>query len=251
MKLDGSIAVVTGASYNKGIGTAICRKLAKEGADIFFTHWGSEDDWVVKFQDEIIQENGVRCCNLEIDLSESNAPFKILDMVTHQLGMPTILVNNAAHSTRDGYMKLDAETLDNHYAVNMRATFLLSVEFARRLKQQNKLMGRIINMTSGQALGPMTGELAYVATKGAISAFTLSLSAELAPLGITVNAINPGPTDTGWMTDEIKTHLISKFLSGRVGLPEDAARLVSFLASEEAQWITGQIINSEGGFSRA
>ena len=250
MKLEGSIAVITGASNDQGIGAAICRKLAKEGADIFFTHWGSRDDWVVNFQDEIIQESGVRCSNLEIDLSEPKAPLEILDMVTHQLGMPTILVNNAAHSTRDGYMKLDAKTLDDHYAVNMRATFLLSVEFARRLKQQNKLMGRIISMTSGQALGPMTGELAYVATKGAISAFTLSLSAELAALGITVNAINPGPTDTGWMTDEIKNHLTSKFLLGRIGLPEDAARLVSFLASEEAQWITGQIINSEGGFFR-
>jgi 3-oxoacyl-[acyl-carrier protein] reductase len=251
MKLEGSIAIVTGASHNQGIGTAICRKLAKEGADIFFTHWGSKDDWVVNFQDEIIQESGVRCGNSEIDLSESNAPFKILDIVTHQLGIPTILVNNAAHSKRDGYMKLDAKTLDDHYAVNMRATFLLSVEFARRLKQQNKMMGRIINMTSGQALGPMPDELAYVATKGAISAFTLSLSAELAPLGITVNAINPGPTDTGWMTADIKKDLKPKFLLGRIGLPEDAARLVSFLSSEEAQWITGQIINSEGGFLRA
>lgn len=165
------------------------------------------------------------------------------------MSIPTILVNNAAYSANDGYMKLDAKTLDDHYAVNMRATFLLSVEFARRLKQQ-KLKGRIINMTSGQALGPMPGELAYAATKGAISTFTLSLSAELAPLGITVNAINPGPTDTGWMTDEIKDHLERKFLSGRIGLPEDAARLVSFLASEEAQWVTGQIINSEGGFLR-
>src|SRR5690606_23249340 len=152
--------------------------------------------------------------NLEIDLSESNSPYKLLDTVTDQLGMPTILVNNAAHSTRDGFMKLDAKTIDDHYAENMRATFLLSVEFARRLKFQNKTNGRIINMTSGQALGPMRCELAYVATKGAVSAFTLSLSAELAPFGITVNAINPGPTDTGWMTDEIKSHMKGKFLSG-------------------------------------
>lgn len=251
MKLEGSIAIVTGVSHDQGIGTAICRKLAKEGADIFFTHWGSKNNWAVHFQDEIIKENRVRCGNCEIDLSQPNAPFKVLDRVTHQMGTPTILVNNAAHSTRDGYMKLDAKTLDDHYAVNMRAPFLLSVEFARRFKQQKKTMGRIINLTSGQALGPMTNELAYVATKGAISAFTLSLSAELAPVGITVNAINPGPTDTGWMTAEIKKHLTPKFLLGRIGLPEDAARIVSFIASEEAQWITGQIINSEGGFLRA
>ena len=94
-------------------------------------------------------------------------------------------------------------------------------------------------------------ELAYGATKGAVSAFTLSLSAELASAGITVNAVNPGPTDTGWMTEEIKKHLEPKFLSGRMGRPEDAARLITFLATEEAGWITGQVINSEGGFLRS
>ncbi len=188
---------------------------------------------------------------MAIDLSKSTSAVDILNRVTDELGLPTILVNNAAHSARDGYKKLDAKTLDEHYAVNMRATFLLSVEFAKRFEQEGKSMGRIINLTSGQALGPMTGELAYAATKGAISAFTLSLSAEVAPLGITVNAINPGPTDTGWMTEEIKEGLAKQFLSGRMGMPKDAARLVSFLASEEAEWITGQVIHSEGGFLRS
>jgi 3-oxoacyl-[acyl-carrier protein] reductase len=166
------------------------------------------------------------------------------------LGLPAILVNNAAHSTSDGYMNLDAKTLDDHYAVNMRATFLLSVEFARRFRQSSTRAGRIINLTSGQALGPMPGELAYAATKGAIAAFTLSLSAELAPLGITVNAVNPGPTDTGWMNEEVRHWILPKFPLGRIGMPEDAARLVAFLASEEAEWITGQVLNSEGGFLR-
>jgi 3-oxoacyl-[acyl-carrier protein] reductase len=174
----------------------------------------------------------------------------LLDAVTAELGSPAILVNNAAYSLRDGFMNLDAKTLDDHYAVNMRATFLLSVEFARRFRHSQNTMGRIINLTSGQALGPMLGELAYAATKGAISAFTLSLSAELAPLGITVNAVNPGPTDTGWMNEEIKQEILPKFPLGRIGLPEDAARLVAFLSSEEGQWITGQILNSEGGFIR-
>jgi 3-oxoacyl-[acyl-carrier protein] reductase len=184
-------------------------------------------------------------------LADPSAPFHLLDVVTAELGSPAILVNNAAHSSRDGYMNLDAKTLDDHYAVNMRATFLLSVEFARRFSQSQNTMGRIINLTSGQALGPMLGELAYASTKGAISAFTLSLSAELAPLGITVNAVNPGPTDTGWMNEEIKKELLPKFLLGRIGIPADAARLVAFLASEEAEWITGQIFNSEGGFLRS
>lgn len=246
----GHVAVVTGVSHGKGIGAAICQKLASEGADIFFTHWGAEDHWVKRFESSI-KENGVRCSNLEIDLSDANAAYKILELVGRELGVPTILVNNAAHSTSDGYMDLDAKTIDDHYAVNMRATFLLSVEFARRFKHANKSMGRIINLTSGQALGPMPGELAYAATKGAISAFTLSLSTELAPLGITVNAVNPGPTNTGWITDELEQFLLPKFPFGRIGTPEDAARLVAFLASDEAQWITGQIIHSEGGFLRS
>lgn len=106
-------------------------------------------------------------------------------------------------------------------------------------------------MTSGQDLGAMVGELAYVATKGAISAFTKTLSVEVAPLGITVNAVNPGPTDSTWMTDEIRRDLLPKFPMGRIGLPEDVARLVEFLTSVDARWITGQVINSEGGFYRS
>lgn len=132
----------------------------------------------------------------------------------------------------------------------MRSTFLLCVEFARRFEKLELDTGRIINMTSGQDLGPMLGELAYAATKGAISAFTKSISQELAPLGITVNAVNPGPTDSTWMTDEIRQILLPKFPMGRIGLPEDVAQIIAFLASDEARWITGQIINSEGGFIR-
>jgi 3-oxoacyl-[acyl-carrier protein] reductase len=160
-----------------------------------------------------------------------------------------VLVNNSAHSTRDGYETLDAATLDGHYAVNLRAVALLSVGFARRFGGRSG--GRIINLTSGQSLGPMPGELAYAATKGAVEAFTRTLAAEVGHKGITVNAVNPGPTDTGWMTKELKQELASKFPAGRVGEPEDAARLVAFLASEEAIWITGQIIHSEGGFLRS
>ena len=128
----------------------------------------------------------------------------------------------------------------------MRGTFLLTVEFARRLSGRSG--GRIINLTSGQSLGPMPGELAYVATKGAVEAFTVSLSAELASHGITVNAVDPGPTDTGWMTEEVRKELLPRFPQGRIGQPEDVARLIAILASDEAAWITGQVMHSSGGF---
>jgi 3-oxoacyl-[acyl-carrier protein] reductase len=247
--LNKKIAIVTGVSHSNGIGAAIARKFASEGIDVFFTYWMAETKWIEEFQEEL-RKLGVKCESEEFDLSISEATVKILNAATEKLGFPTILINNAAYSARDGYELLDAKILDDHFAVNMRATFLLSVEFARRFKKLNKSSGRIINLTSGQALGPMMGELAYVATKGAITAFTLSLSAELAPLGITVNAVNPGPTDSGWMTETIKDVLKPKFLMGRIGMPEDAANLVAFLASDEARWITGQVINSEGGFLR-
>lgn len=257
VSLAGRVAVVTGASRRRGIGAAICRELASSGADVLFTHWQSYDrnrpqgldpEGPAALEREL-REMGVRAEGFEADLSLSDSPARVLDAARERLGAPSILVNNAAHSTHDGYENLDAATLDSHYAVNVRAMALLSVEFARRY--QGETNGRIINLSSGQGMGPMAGELAYAASKGAVEAFTLSLSAEIGRKGITVNAVNPGPTDTGWMDEDLKRELAAKFPSGRVGYPEDAARAVAFLASDAAEWITGQIIHSEGGFLRS
>ncbi len=254
--LRGKVALVTGASRRRGIGTAICRALAGEGADVFFTHWvpfdrtqpvGGEPGFPAELQEEL-RGTGVRAESMEIDLSLPDSPERLLDEVAERLGRPSILVNNAAYSTRDGFERLDAATLDAHYAVNVRATALLSVNFARRYAGGPG--GRIVNLTSGQSLGPMPGELAYAATKAAVEALTVTLAAEVGHRGITVNAVDPGPTDTGWMTGELERELAPKFALGRLGEPEDAARLVAFLASEEAAWITGQVIHSEGGFLR-
>jgi 3-oxoacyl-[acyl-carrier protein] reductase len=121
---------------------------------------------------------------------------------------------------------------------------LLSVEFARRWPQRTD--GRIINFSSGQSLGPMPGELAYVASKGAVEAFTRTLAVEVAARGITVNAVDPGATDTGWMNDTLKADIQRSMRMGRIGQSEDAARLVVFLASVASAWITGQIIHSRG-----
>lgn len=191
---------------------------------------------------------GVRAEGVEIDLSRPEAPERLLDEATALLGPLTILVNNAAYSTRDSFEDLDARTLDAHYAVNVRATALLSAAFARRYGGE---AGRIVNLTSGQSLGPMVGEVSYATTKGAVEAMTVTLAAEVGHKNITVNAVNPGPTDTGWMTEDFQRELAAKFPGGRVGRPEDAARLVAFLAGDEAAWISGQILNSEGGFLRS
>jgi 3-oxoacyl-[acyl-carrier protein] reductase len=254
--LNGKVALVTGAGRRGGIGAAICGALAAHGADVLFTYWKDYDREMPWDADEEgpealleeLREAGVRAEGREVDLSLPDSPKRLLDAAEERLGSPSILINNAAYSTRDGFENLDAATLDAHYAVNLRVTALLSVEFARRYSGGPG--GRIINLTSGQSLGPMVGELAYAATKGAVEALTVTLAAEVGHKGITVNAVNPGPTDTGWMTEDLRRELAPKFAGGRVGEPEDAARLVAFLAGEEAAWITGQIINAEGGFLR-
>jgi 3-oxoacyl-[acyl-carrier protein] reductase len=256
-ELRGRVAVVTGVGRRRGIGSAVCRALAARGADVALSYWKPYDRGMPWDPDEdeprrlvgALRGAGVSAEAVEVDLSLSGSPRLLLDAVEETLGVPSILVNTAAHSTRDGYEGFDAETIDAHYAVNVRAMALLSALFARRYPGGPG--GRIVNFSSGQALGPMEDELAYGMTKGAIEAFTKSLAAGVGHKGITVNAVNPGPTDTGWITEELKRELLPKFPPGRLGQPEDAARLVAFLASEEAAWITGQAIHSEGGFVRS
>lgn len=259
MELAGSVALVTGATRSQGIGAAICRALAARGADVAFSHWRPYDaafPWsgAASEPDELERDlvgAGVRAAAIECNLSDPEAPARLFDAVEQRLGPVSILVNNAAYSTNDGYERLDAATLDAHYEVNMRGAMLLTVEFARSFVSGGGRYGRVINMTSGQGLGPMPEELAYGATKGAIEAFTRSLAPAVAGKGITVNAVNPGPTDSGWISADLRAALLPKFPMGRLGTPEDAARLVTWLASAEAGWVTGQIINSEGGFLRS
>jgi 3-oxoacyl-[acyl-carrier protein] reductase len=255
--LGGRVALVSGVGRRRGIGSAVCLALASRGADVVLSYWKAYDremPWGSD-QDEPeallgkLRAAGVRAEGVEVDLSRPDSPGSLLDAAQERLGRPSILVNTAAYSTRDGFETLDAEALDAHYAVNVRAMALLSVGFARRYPGGPE--GRIVNFSSGQSLGPMQGELAYVATKGAVEAFTRTLAAEVGHKGITVNAINPGPTDTGWMTEELKHEIAPMFPSGRIGQPEDAARLVAFLAGDEGAWITGQVIHSEGGFLRS
>jgi len=251
------IAIVTGVSRLRGIGRAICRELAKRETDIFFSYWKEYDNqmpWkVVENETELIQEEiiklGVRCEKIELDLSKINAINKLLDEVESKLGNPSILINNATYCIHTDIDNFSAKELDRHYEVNLRATSLLTIEFIKRFKQEEG--GRIINLISGQSLAQMHNEIAYAVTKGAIETLTYTLSSKIAEKGITINAINPGPTDSGWMTDEVKKEIIKIFPMKRIGEPGDAAKIIGFLTSKDAAWITGQIIHSEGGFKRS
>jgi 3-oxoacyl-[acyl-carrier protein] reductase len=255
MDLSGRIALVTGATRSIGIGAATCRALAARGASIAFTSYSEYDATMyhsdgsdpVRLEAEL-REAGVATAHIPWDLSPADRLPGLLDTVEEALGPVSILVNNAAYSTRDGWEALDAQELDRHYHVNARATALLSVEFCRRF--QGISGGRIINFSSGQHLGPMSDELAYAMSKAAIVAFTQSLAPAVMGKGITVNALNPGVTDTGWITPDIREWLLPLMPAGRFGSPADAARVVGWLASEEASWVTGQVINSEGGMRR-
>lgn len=246
------VALVTGAGRAIGIGTAVCRRLAADGFDIAFTHflaydrkmYDSPTDGPAALTAEL-KALGTRVFATEVDLSLPGCAAPLFDSVEAALGPVDVLVNNAAYSTHDNWETLTEESWDKHLNTNARATAMLTVEFARRFTREAG--GRVINFSSGQHLGPMPDELAYASSKGAIIAFSTSIAPDLIRRGITINVINPGPTDTGWMEPDFKRRLEASVPAGRVSVPDDAARLVAWLVSDEGRWVTGQVINSEGG----
>jgi 3-oxoacyl-[acyl-carrier protein] reductase len=250
------IAIVTGVSRLEGIGKAICIELAKNGIDIFFTYWREYDKempWkTVENEPDFIQKEiekwGVRCAKIELDLMNESSISTLFDTVETQIGTPSILINNATYSTQTDILTIDNQQLDKHYFVNLKATTLLISAFVKRFNGQEN--GRIVNLSSGQSLSTMNNEIAYAMTKAAIETLTRTIAHELAFKGITINAVNPGLTDSGWMNADHKKLFADRIPMGRFGLPEDAAKLIAFLVSEQAGWITGQIIHSEGGFIR-
>jgi 3-oxoacyl-[acyl-carrier protein] reductase len=255
LSLAGRTALITGASRRIGIGAAVARAFAEAGAAVAFTHWTPYDQASygssASEPDELLAElrgMGARAGAFEVDLSDPASPARLFDAVEERLGPVGILVNNAAVSYHDNAGTLTARSIDEHYAVNVRAMAILTGEMVRRFPGNSKgaPTGRVINMTSGQGVGPMPDELSYVTTKGAIEAFTTSSSPTLARKGITINAVDPGATDTGWMTDALKAAITAEMAFGRVGTPDDAARLILFLASDAGAWVTGQVLHSRG-----
>lgn len=240
-------ALVTGASRAAGIAAAVARALAHDGWTLALTGHPPHDareGWTSE-PDALAAELGAAWH--EEDLADPAAPGRVLDAAEAAVGPLVALVNVQAHSETGGLLETTPEQLDRHWAVNARGTALLSAEFARRYRGEQGA-GRIVNFTSGL---PLAGELGYAASKGALEWITVSSAAELAQRGITVNAVDPGPTDTGWLSPELRERIESEMPLGRLGRPEDVAGLVAFLCSSAGGWITGQILHCDGGWSSA
>jgi 3-oxoacyl-[acyl-carrier protein] reductase len=184
--------------------------------------------------------------HLEADLADPEAPAAVMAAARLALGRVDVLVANHAASVGGTLEEVTAASIDEALVVNVRATLLLVQAFAAGFEGSQG--GRVILLTSGQGRGPMPAELPYAASKAALSGVVPTLSEALAPRGITVNAVNPGPTDTGWAPDEIRARVEAAMPRGRWGTADDAARLIAWLASEESEWVTGQVIDSDGGF---
>ena len=249
----GKAALVTGVSRAAGIGACVVRAFASVGVHVFTNYyrpfdstmpWGSDPDEAGHILNQL-RAYGVKAGGVEADLGDPDTPKMLFDRAEEIIGPIDILVNNAAYDEEVDISRLSASVLDAHYAVNVRGTTLLCAEFLRR--HDGRPGGRIINLTSGQGVGPMPENLAYAVSKGAVEALTTSLSPDAAKKGITVNAVDPGGTDTGWMSADLFATLEAANPFGRVGTPEDAMRLILFLASAQAQWITGQVLHSRGG----
>jgi 3-oxoacyl-[acyl-carrier protein] reductase len=235
---------VTGVSRSEGIGYAIARRLVADGFAVFTQGWEAHDAAQPWGAGEVPLREGL-AGHLEADLADPEGPGAVMAAARIALGHVDVLIANHAASVDGTLEALTAASIDTALAVNVRGTLLLVKEFAASFDGDH---GRVVLFTSGQGRGPMPSELPYAVSKAALSGSVLSLADHLVPRGITVNAVNPGPTDTGWATEEIVERAKAAMPRGRWGTPEDAARLVAWLASEESGWVTGQVIDSDGGF---
>jgi len=244
------VALVTGASRQRGIGSAVALRLARDGWDVATTYWRAYDQrmpWGSDASDPgrldaQLRSAGAATASIEADLADPSAPALVFDTVESDLGKVTALVMAHCESVASGILDTSLESFDRHYAVNVRGTWLLMREFARRLAADFG-RGRIIGLTSDH----VAGNLPYGATKGALDRIVLAATRELSHLGVTANVINPGATDTGWMTDTQLSESGLRVPLGRVSTPEDCANLVAFLCSPEGGWINGQLLYSNGG----
>lgn len=211
-----------------------------------------------------ISDLGGSCFALEADLSKPENVPMIFDKAEEELGEVDIVVNNAAYCKLDTFIPpselekkelflgnfpmatVTADSHDRHFAVNSRAVALMMREYARRYIERNASSGRIINISSDGAYSHPSA-ISYGASKLAMESYTRAGATELGPYGITVNVISPGAVQTGYLPQEAEKQICQTYPLRRIGKPEDIANAIIFLASNQADWITGQVIHVGGG----
>jgi 3-oxoacyl-[acyl-carrier protein] reductase len=249
-------ALITGVSRKKSIGYGIANRLASDGFNLFLHSFTDYDKRMIpdysSSELEQIKESllsyGIAVEQYDSDFSLPNSAEKVFQAALNRFKHIDVLIINHTYDSLASIYNLTTSEIDKHLAVNVRASLLLIKEFITH--HNGRKGGRIILLTSGQDLAPQNDHLAYIASKGALHQITQSLSDIVIEKGITVNTVNPGPTETYSPQEEINKAVLKRMPQKRWGQPDDAGRLISWLVSEESQWVTGQVVNSEGGFRR-
>lgn len=244
--LKNKIALITGAG--RGIGRAIAIALAKEGAEVVINYNGSEER--AKEVKQTIEENGGKASIYKCNVSDFVACEAMIKDIVKEYRHLDILVNNAG-ITKDGLiMKMKEEDFDSVLNVNLKGTFNTIRHSARQMLKQRS--GKIINISSVSGILGNVGQANYAASKAGVIGLTKTMARELGSRGITVNAIAPGFVDTEMtevLSEEIRENACKQIILGRFGKPEDIANTAVFLASDKADYITGQVISVDGGMN--
>ncbi|EIF6288383.1 3-oxoacyl-[acyl-carrier-protein] reductase [Clostridium perfringens] len=242
--LKDKVAIVTGGT--RGIGRAIALKLADHGANIVINYRNSDKE--AEELKAILEEKGVKVLTVKCDISNFEDSKNIMDKCKEVFGKIDILVNNAGITKDTLIMRMKEEDFDNVIDVNLKGTFNCAKHASAIMLKQR--FGKIINMTSVVGIAGNAGQVNYAASKSGVIGLTKSLAKELGSRGITVNAVAPGfiNTDmTASLSEKVKEEASKNIPLKRLGDPEDVANLVGFLASDAANYITGQVINVDGG----
>lgn len=252
-KIPRSVALVTGVSRSIGIGKDVARRLKDDGFLVVAAGWRKYDDRMPWGSDEIEIDDDKEGESFdyyyEVDLEDPVATEELYSRIIGEVGQRiSTLVLCHCESVDSDILTTTVESFDRHMAVNARATWQLIQGLANQFKDDTHISRgppqlRIVSITSDHT----AGNLPYGASKGAMDRIVLAAAEELKGLGITSNVINPGATDTGWMSPEITEYILANNLQPRIGQPSDVANLASFLCSEQGQWINGQILYSDGG----